>query len=60
MTKREKKLQNELIGHAYFVVQLSEMINDGNKKDLVNTIQRNTQNLYKQIRWYRMFNYKMS
>ena len=49
MTKRERKLQNELIEHAYFVVQLSEMINDGNKKDLVNTIQRNTQNLYKQI-----------
>ena len=49
MKKIQKRLQNELIKHAYYVVTLSEMIDNKNRKDIVNSIQKNTNSLYREV-----------
>ena len=45
----EKKIKKEVVQYAYYVVQVADLITPETKKDLVQSIQKESQILYRNI-----------
>ena len=45
----EKNIKREIVQYAYYVVQVAEMITPETKKSLVESIQKESQTLYRNI-----------